>query len=568
MKSIWLTMAVGIFGGLGVFLYGMRVMSQGLESVGGDTMRKWLQRFTSHPIAGIFTGLLVTCVIQSSSATTVMLVSLVHAGFLNLAQGISVILGANIGTTLTGWLVAILGFKIKIAKFALPAVGAGVLFIFLSTKNRNRAIWGEILVGFGLLFLGLMFMKDSVSVLKQSESIKQMLHAYSASSGLFSMMIIIGIGTIVTVVIQSSSATIALTITLAHQGLIDFPTAAALILGENIGTTITANLAAIGTEVTAQRAARAHFIFNISGVLWAMILFMPFLSLVDMLVPGDPFAKELAVRKGAIAPHMAAFHTTFNIINTLLFLPFIGILAKIATKMVSSGTPSAEPTLKYINQGGTPATPDVALVLVKKELVRMHSLIIEMFDKTIEGLNDPKKDLSTSASDVRECKSLVVTLEDALKEYLMKLSESRLSRTTSVEVTSAIHIAHHIKNTSKHIKRLHSLLEGLRKDKRQLSTQAQEELPNMVKQVKELLELVHTSIEEYKPIADQAEELEQGVKKLRNELRIKHTKRLQDGSCELVSGLTYIDMLAHFRQIGNDSFNIAKFITEAYEESQ
>ena len=500
MKSIWLTMAVGIFGGLGVFLYGMRVMSQGLESVGGDTMRKWLQRFTSHPIAGIFTGLLVTCVIQSSSATTVMLVSLVHAGFLNLAQGISVILGANIGTTLTGWLVAILGFKIKIAKFALPAVGAGVLFIFLSTKNRNRAIWGEILVGFGLLFLGLMFMKDSVSVLKQSESIKQMLHAYSASSGLFSMMIIIGIGTIVTVVIQSSSATMALTITLAHQGLIDFPTAAALILGENIGTTITANLAAIGTEVTAQRAARAHFIFNISGVLWAMILFMPFLSLVDMLVPGDPFAKELAVRKGAIAPHMAAFHTTFNIINTLLFLPFIGILAKIATKMVSSGTPSAEPTLKYINQGGTPATPDVALVLVKKELVRMHSLIIEMFDKTIEGLNDPKKDLSTSASDVRECKSLVVTLEDALKEYLMKLSESRLSRTTSVEVTSAIHIAHHIKNTSKHIKRLHSLLEGLRKDKRQLSTQAQEELPNMVKLLIELQRGFEVDLSEPRPL--------------------------------------------------------------------
>ncbi|MBW2534734.1 MAG: Na/Pi cotransporter family protein [Deltaproteobacteria bacterium] len=308
---------ITIVGGLALFLFGMKIMSEGLQKVAGPKMRKILGVMTGNRFAGVGTGLLVTSAVQSSSATTVMLVGFVHAGLVNLPQSIGVIMGANIGTTFTGWLVALLGFKIKIAAMALPAVALGIVPRLFGA--RKWADWGEVLIGFGVLFLGLDFMKDSVHHLRESETIISWMSATRADVITWRLLAV-GVGTLVTLLVQSSSATMAITMTLAAQGLIDLPTACALVLGENIGTTVTANLAAIGASASARQAARAHLMFNITGALWALVLFTPFLFLVDLIVPGDAGSGGEAV----IAAHLAGFHSAFNVINTALFLPFVG----------------------------------------------------------------------------------------------------------------------------------------------------------------------------------------------------------------------------------------------------
>ena len=297
-----------ILGSLGVFLFGMKVMSEGIQKTAGEKLRRILETMTTNRFAGVFTGFIITCLVQSSSATTVMVVSFVNAGLLNLMQSIGVIMGANIGTTITGWMVSILGFKFKIASIALPAIGIG-LPLYFSKKNKLRD-YGEVLIGFGLLFLGLMFLKSSVPDIKSNPEVLEFLAGWSGY-GFPSRIIFVVVGILLTIIVQSSSAAMTITITMAAMGWIDFPTACAVVLGENIGTTITAYLASIPGNVSAKRAARAHMIFNFAGTLWMFILFVPFLQLVDYLAPGDPTIAE------DIPIHMALFHTIFNITNVV-----------------------------------------------------------------------------------------------------------------------------------------------------------------------------------------------------------------------------------------------------------
>ncbi|MFT7581543.1 MAG: phosphate:Na+ symporter, partial [Myxococcota bacterium] len=307
---------VNLLGALGVFLFGMKIMSEGLQKVAGAKLQALIGKMTSSPIKGVFTGFLVTTVVQSSSATTVMLVGFVNAKLLSLRQAIGVIMGANIGTTVTGWLVALLGFKVKISAFALPAVGLGVIFTFLHGARRKQI--GEALIGFGLLFLGLSLMKDAVPGL-DGESLAWVQSL--TSLGFLSVVIFVLIGAALTVVLQSSSATMTLTLALTAAGYIPYDFAAAMVLGENIGTTASANIAAIGTSVIAKRAARAHLIFNVIGVVWALALFQwALLPLVDAIVPGNPELSVLssAGAVGVVTSHLAAFHTLFNILNTSL----------------------------------------------------------------------------------------------------------------------------------------------------------------------------------------------------------------------------------------------------------
>ncbi len=562
--SDWLQIAINILGGLGVFLYGMRVMSRGLESLGGDSMRKWLQRFTNSPFLAVLTGLLVTSLIQSSSATTVMLVSLVHAGFLNLTQAIGVILGANIGTTLTGWLVALLGFKVKIAKFALPIIGLGVLLIFISKGGRRRAIWGEILVGFGLLFLGLMFMKNSVAHLHQSPYIMSLLSRYSANSGFLSLVLIVGIGTLVTIIIQSSSATMALTITLAYQGLLDFPTAAALILGENIGTTITANLASIGTDVAARRTARAHFFFNIFGVIWALIFFMPFLWLVDYIVPGDPFAKDLLVRRGAIANHMAAFHTLFNITNTLIFLPLIPFLAKFITKIVKGDAlPQEERHILYLDTHVI-ATPVLAMVGARKEIQRMYQNCVQMFDTTMNIFEQHQENAKDLVHSVQNKEELLDNLEKEITSYLSEVSRNQLSARMSQQIAASIHITHNIEKMGDYTESILRLLRRRYEKKLSFNEEATENIQTIARKVREFLELIAQNIDKENPpnIMEKATQLEDAIDELRTSLRKSHIKRLTQNPEEVPIGLIFIDLLTNFEKIGDHAFNIAQYLSE------
>ncbi|NNF34229.1 MAG: Na/Pi cotransporter family protein [Saprospiraceae bacterium] len=319
-----------LLGSLGLFLYGMKVMSDALMEVAGDKMRNILATMTSNRVFGVFTGFLITSLIQSSSATTLMVVSFVNASLLTLTESVSVIMGANIGTTITAWLITILGFKVSMSALALPLVGLGFLLTF--AKGKTTRDWGKFVIGFAILFIGLQFLKDSVPDINQNPEILAWLQSYT-DLGFLSILLFLFLGTVLTVVLQSSSATMALTLVMCFEGWIPFDLAVAMVLGENIGTTITANLAALVANYNAKRTARAHFIFNMIGVVWMLILLYPFLSAVDWFVTsqggGSPFSSPEAI---PIA--LSVFHTSFNIINTTLLIFFIPLIVKLVVRLI------------------------------------------------------------------------------------------------------------------------------------------------------------------------------------------------------------------------------------------
>ncbi|NNC71059.1 MAG: Na/Pi cotransporter family protein [Flavobacteriaceae bacterium] len=357
--------ALQLFGSLGLFLFGMKVMSDALMNLAGAKMRNILATMTSNRFLGITTGFFITSVIQSSSATTLMVVSFANASLLTLMESISVIMGANIGTTITAWLITILGFKVSMSAIALPLVGLGFAFTF--AKRENLKNWGGFIIGFAILFIGLQFLKDAVPDIKDNPEVLEFLSRYT-DLGFWSVLLFLLIGTLLTIIIQSSSATMALTLIMTAQGWIPFELAAAMVLGENIGTTITANLAAIVANYNAKRTARAHLIFNIIGVVWVLILFYPFLRGIEWL----------AVKSGNTSPYVSAaaipvsislFHTVFNILNTFFLVWFIKPIATIVERIVKA-TPES---VKEI---------DEPKFLKKKVLKYPETLVISLYNET------------------------------------------------------------------------------------------------------------------------------------------------------------------------------------------
>ncbi|MDX9697511.1 MAG: Na/Pi cotransporter family protein, partial [Bacteroidales bacterium] len=336
-----------LVGALGFFLYGMKVMSESLQKVAGDKMRSILAKMTSNPVKGVLTGVLITAIIQSSSATTVMVVSFVNAGLLSLIESIGVIMGANIGTTVTAWLISLLGLKVNISVLSLPLIGIG--FPLLFSKKNKRKYWGEFIIGFAMLFLGLDFLKNSVPNINSYPEILSFLADYT-SNGVWSYLLFLGIGTALTIIIQSSSATMALTLVMCNNGWISYDIAAAMVLGENIGTTITANLAASIANVSAKRAARAHLLFNILGVFWVSF-FLPYILRLIALFMTNSGANSPFEDPHSIPVALSIFHTSFNIINTLIFIWFTKFIALLVTKLVPQKEDSEDFRLQHIQVG-------------------------------------------------------------------------------------------------------------------------------------------------------------------------------------------------------------------------
>ncbi len=552
-------MIVMLLGGLGLFLYGMMVMSEGLQQVAGDKLREFLRTLTKNRFAGVFTGFSVTTVIQSSSATTVMLVGFVNAGLLDLTQAIGVVMGANIGTTMTGWLVSLLGFKVKIASLALPAVGIGFFVRFIGKAKLTR--WGQVLLGFGLLFLGLVYMKDSVAELKKSQEIMSWISSMHVS-GLGGYFLAVIVGSAVTMIIQSSSATMALTMTFAQQGMIDFPTAAALILGENIGTTITANLAAIGGNRTAKQTAFVHFMFNVAGVLWMMAAFWFFTPLVDWLVPGDAFSQDLAVRSAAIPNHMAAFHTMFNITNTLLFIGFVPYLASIAKKVFKdqeSESRSRGPKLKFF-RSDLIATPALALEELRQSLVYMGRRAQEGLDTVTELLLNPDdKDFDRKSQDVTEVEQELDDIEEELVRFSIDIGGEKKDRVTSEEIVHIGGSAHDFERIGDHLKILLALARTRKRKGMELTEGALEELRHLAADVHDIVCLVSQNVVSPKRnMLRDAHVLEDSINRRRDEMRKNHIKRLSAGQCELKSGILFLQVLTSMEKIGDHAFNVAQ----------
>ena len=377
-----------LIGSLGLFLFGMRFMSEALVSLAGSRLRAVLASMTSNRFLGVSTGLLITSLIQSSSATTLMIVSFSNAGLLTLTEAISVIMGANIGTTITAWLITILGFKVSMSAIALPLVGLGILFTF-SKKERTKYT-GEFVIGFALLFIGLQFLKESMPDINSNPQMLQLLSDYTRA-GYGSILLFLLIGTLLTIVIQSSSATLALTLVMTAQGWIPFELAAAMILGENIGTTVTANLASYVANYQAKRTARAHLIFNLIGVIWMLALFHPFLWMISELTQwlGAPSPYRDA---SATPVAISLFHTIFNILNTVLLIWFVGIIAKVVVRLVRARIPPEksieEP--KFLTKKALQYPETVIASLVRETEYLFKNTIFEI---VCHALNIHRKDI-------------------------------------------------------------------------------------------------------------------------------------------------------------------------------
>ena len=372
-----------LIGSLGLFLYGMKLMSEALQKVAGDRMRAILSAMTKNRLTGVLTGILITALIQSSSATTVMVVSFVNAGLLTLVQSITVIMGANIGTTVTAWIISLLGFKVSISSIAVPLIALAIPFVFSS--NNKRRYMGEFIIGFALLFMGLDGLKTNAPDLNANPSMLAFVQNYT-DMGFLSVLLFLFIGALLTVIVQASAATMAITLIMCANGWIPFELAAAMVLGENIGTTITANLAAIPANVSAKRAAFSHLIFNIFGVIWMLVLFYPFTHMVSFLVErmgvGDPrdlieFARsipeetmqliinnssELTAEQAGLHEQylnyqvstsyaLSLFHTLFNVTNTFVMIWFVKPIANIVSFIIKKKETDEEFQLKYISTG-------------------------------------------------------------------------------------------------------------------------------------------------------------------------------------------------------------------------
>ena len=379
-----------LLGSLGLFLYGMKVMSDALMEVAGDKMRTILASMTSNRFFAVITGFLITAVIQSSSATTLMVVSFVNASLLTLTEAIGVILGAHIGTTVTAWLITLLGFKVNMSAIALPLVALGFLLTF--SKKPNTSKWGSFIIGFSVLFIGLQFLKDSVPNLKENPEMLVWVQQY-ADLGFWSVLIFLAIGTILTLIVQSSSATMALTLVMCHEGWIPLDMAAAMVLGENIGTTITANLAALVANFNAKRAARAHFISQTIGVIIMLFLLYPFLRLIDSFTQTNgvsafdsPFAIPVA---------LSAFHTSFNIFNTLILIWFIPLIAKLVKRMVPEkiDIELEIDTPKYLNDSAL-KYPQTGIAALVNESSRLYDNSI--YKAIAHGVNVHRTDIESN----------------------------------------------------------------------------------------------------------------------------------------------------------------------------
>lgn len=442
-----------LVGALGLFLYGMKVMSEGLQKAAGDRLHGILSAMTNNRFAGVFTGLLITALIQSSSATTVMVVSFVNAGLLSLTQSIAVIMGANVGTTVTAWIISLFGFSVNVSDLALPLIGLSIVLIF--SKNNQRRYWGEFVIGFSLLFMGLEFLKSSVPDLQSYPEVLAFLNRYT-DMGYGSILLFLLIGTILTVIMQSSSAMMAITLIMCSKGWISFEIAAAMVLGENIGTTITANMAALSANISAKRAAFAHLLFNIFGVIWMLILFYPFTHMIAYMVghitgatpvemsqvmsPDSTGGGLSAEQVATVSFSLALFHTVFNICNVSIMIWFINLYVKIVTRVIKQKTDGDEEfQLKYINTGMLGAS-ELNLPQAKQEIVVYAERVRRMFGMVQDLLHEKEGSEAYSKlfSRIEKYEQICDRMEIEIASFLNKVVSGRLSYDGKLQVNAML----------------------------------------------------------------------------------------------------------------------------------
>lgn len=548
-----------LFGALGFFIYGMKVMSEGIQKVAGNKMRQILSAMTSNRFKGVFTGIVLTGLVQSSSATTVLVVSFVNAGLLSLTESIGVIMGANIGTTITAWLISIIGFKVKIGAYAMYIIAVGFPMLFF---NRSKVkSWGEVLIGFALLFLGLTYLKDSVPDLKSNPEILSFLSTYT-DLGFLSILMFVGIGTVMTVLVQSSSAAMALTLVMANNGWIPFDLAAAMVLGENIGTTITANLAAIVGNVHAKRAAAAHFMFNIFGVVWIMLLMPVFLGAIDSYMMSSSGASPFN-NASDIPIGLSLFHTSFNIINTLFLVNFVNFIAKTVTRMVKSKGDDEEFHLEYIGTGMMD-TAELSLEEAAKETSKFGEITSRM-SGFLRDLLDAKKSKKQNKllDKIRKFEEITDRMEEEISTYLMKVSQGQLSNVTSVRVASLMSIINDLERVGDVIFQMSRDVGRKIEDELEFTEEQQIGIHKMLDALDSAFIVMNSNLKkDYKRVTiTTALKKETDINNQRDKLRKQHLKRMESKSFDIKSGTIYRDMFYAGEKVGDHIMNVTEAIT-------
>ena len=555
-----------LVGALVLFLFGMNLMSEALQKVAGNNLRKILAAMTSNRVLGVLTGVLVTAVIQSSSATTVMVVSFVNAGLLSLTESIGVIMGANIGTTVTAWIISLIGFKVKISVFALPMIGIGFPLIF--SRKSNLKSWGEVIMGFALLFLGLDLLKGSVPDIKSNPEILTFLQSYT-DLGFWSVLIFLGIGTLLTVVIQSSSATMALTLVMCHNGWISYEMAVAMILGENIGTTITANLAAMIANASAKRAAFAHLLFNVFGVTWVLILYRPIINMIAGVTEGlegvSPFASA-----AAIPVALSLFHTTFNITNVLIQIWFVKFIEKAATTIIrKKGDEDEDFGLKFLHTGML-STSELSILQARKEITEYAKKSGKMFGQVKKLFSETDEKTIKKLSDKLSKNEIIMDeLEAEIANYLTKVSEGELSINGARRVRTLLKISDNIESLADGSFNLSKTLMRKNKKKIWFTPEQRTEILGMFELIDKSYELTISALEDtYNDKLDISKiiESEGSINALRDKLKKQNTRNLNDDKYTYQSSVIYIDMIVICETIGDHLINVAEALKSQKEE--
>lgn len=566
-----------LLGALGMFLYGMNLMSSGLQKAAGERLRGFLSAMTSNPFKRVMTGLGITAIIQSSSATTVMVVSFVNAGLLTLVQAIGVIMGANIGTTVTAWLVAWLGFKADISILAIPLMLFGFLFSN-SKKNQHKNI-GELIVGFSLLFLGLSFMKESVPDLSETPQVLEFVKDWS-SYGFSSVLIFLVFGTILTLVLQSSSATMAITLIMLSMGYIPFSMACAMVLGENIGTTITANIAASVGNTSAKRAAMSHTIFNVFGVIWALIFFKPFLGLVGIIIESfglpNPSKEGFAVASPTSPESTAALyglsmlHTLFNTINTAILIGCTGLIEKAVIKIIKAPANQEKDVfrLKYI-EAGPLATPELATEQASNEIIHFAEISKRGLSYAREAINETNTDkFEELRGKLVKYEEISDRIEYEIAQFLNAVSSDEVSEKTSKEIKAMYKVIGELESLGDSGETISRILSRRNIHKKEFDADSIKKLNQMTDLVEKAYDVMIENLKlafngKLGDIAN-AYAAEDHINTLRNNLRDAAIEDIDSNNKTYQSSVYFMDIISELERMGDFMINISQSLQRAY----
>ena len=552
-----------LLGALGMFLYGMTLMSEGLQKVAGSRLRSILSAMTANSFTRILTGTLITAIIQSSSATTVMIVSFVNAGLLSLTQAVGVIMGANIGTTVTSWLISLLGFTADISTLSIPLIGIG--FAFMMFKSQKRKNIGEMIIGFAMLFLGLSFLKDSVPDLSNNPDAIAFIQKWT-DWRFFSVLIFVLVGTVMTIVLQSSSATVALTLVMASQGWIPFEMAAAMVLGENIGTTITANIAASVGNISAKRAALAHTVFNVFGVIWVLALYKPFLWLVSKIVVGlggeDPF-----VSSASLLYAISTVHTLFNVLNTCILVWFTPQIVRFVTWALKGHKDEEEVfRLRYI-QGGMMSTAELSLEQAEQEVVHFSEIVKKQYRYARQAVNesDDENRFDELFKKLEHYEQITDRIEFEIAKYLSNIRESDLSQEGTNKLQAMYKIISELESMGDSGFNVGRILQ-----RKNLHSQKFDE--TTVRKLNHMLDLVDVAIdcmidnlkEGFHHVINisNAQDAEHDINEYRDNLKEEHLRNIESEESGYLRGVYYMDLVSECERVGDFIINVSEALVE------